>query len=234
MSTSGVATFNPEFRELVEEAFERAGLELRTGYDLQTARRSMNFMALEWQNRGINLWTIEQGSQLLTAGTYTYTMPADTIDLIEHQLRTDAGSTSGQTDYTLSRISVSDYAQLSNKLTQGMPLQIYVDRQRTAPVVYLWPVPDNTQTYTLVYWKMRRIQDVGNGGANTIDVPARFLPCLVAGLAYYIAMKRPEAADRVVLLKQEYEAQWDLAAGEDREKASVYFVPMNSYIGRVF
>jgi hypothetical protein len=180
----------------------------------------MNFMALEWANRGINLWTVEQGSQVLTPGTFTYTMPADTIDLIEHQLRTDAGSTSGQTDYTLSRISVSDYAQLSNKLTQGMPLQIYVDRQRAAPVVYLWPVPDNTQTYTLVYWKMRRIQDVGTGGANTIDIPARFLPCLVAGLAYYVAMKRPDAADRLSFLKQEYEVQWDLAAGEDREKAS--------------
>jgi hypothetical protein len=192
----------------------------------------MNFMALEWQNRGINLWTVEQGSQVLTPGTYTYTMPADTIDLLEHQLRTDAGSTSGQTDYTLSRISVSDYAQLSNKLTQGMPLQIYVDRQRAAPVVYLWPVPDNTQTYTLIYWKMRRIQDVGTGGANNIDVPARFLPCLVAGLAYYVAMKRPEAADRLGMLKQEYELQWDLAAGEDREKASVRFVPMNGYIGR--
>lgn len=232
MTTSGVSTFNPEFRDLVEEAFERAGMELRTGYDLQTARRSMNFMALEWQNRGINLWTVEQGSQVLTPGTFTYTMPADTIDLIEHQLRLDAGSTSGQTDYTLSRISVSDYAQLSNKLTQGMPLQIYVDRQRVAPVVYLWPVPDNSQPYTLVYWRMRRIQDVGNGAAKTIDVPARFLPCLVAGLAYYIAMKRPEAADRVGFLKQEYDLQWDLAAGEDREKASVRFVPAHSYIGR--
>lgn len=233
MATSGTATFNPEFRDLVEEAFERAGLELRTGYDLQTARRSMNFMSLEWQNRGINLWTIEQGSQALTPGTSSYTMPADTIDLIEHQLRTDAGNQSSQTDYTLSRISVSDYAQLSNKLTQGMPVQIYIDRQRAAPVVHLWPVPDNTQTYTLVYWRMRRIQDVGSGAANTIDVPARFLPCLVSGLAYYIAMKRPEAAARLEFLKREYEIQWELAAGEDREKASVRFVPVNSYVGRV-
>ncbi len=230
MSTSGTAVFNPEFRDLVEEAFERAGLELRTGYDLQTARRSMNFMALEWQNRGINLWTVEEGFKTLTPGTYAYTMPADTIDLLEHQLRTDACSTTGQTDYTLSRISVSDYAQLSNKLTQGMPLQIYVDRQRAAPVVYLWPVPDNSQCYTLVYWRMRRIQDVGAGGSNTIDVPARFLNCLVAGLAYYIAMKKPEAASRMGMLKQEYDLQWDLAAGEDREKASVRFVPMNGYI----
>jgi len=232
MATSGVAVFNPEFRDLVEEAYERAGLELRSGYDLRTARRSMDFMSLEWQNRGINLWTIEQGSQVLTPGTYTYTMPADTIDLLEHQLRTDSGSVSGQTDYTLSRISVSDYAQLSNKLTQGMPLQIYVDRQRAAPVVYLWPVPDNTQTYTLVYWKMRRIQDVGDGGANTIDVPARFLPVLVAGLAYYVAMKRPEVSDRLGFLKGEYDRQWELAAGEDREKASVRFVPNMGNIGR--
>lgn len=225
MATSGTATFNPEFRELVEEAFERAGLELRSGYDLQTARRSMNFMALEWQNRGINLWTIEQSSTALVAGTASYTLAADIIDLLEHQVRTNSGEVSSQTDFSLTRISVSDYAQITNKLTRGAPQQIYVDRQRAAPVVYLWPVPDSAQTYTLVYWVMRRIEDVGTGGVNTIDVPARFLPCLVSGLAYYIAMKRPEVTDRVLPLKQEYEFQWDLAASEDREKASVRFIP---------
>ena len=229
MATSGTATFNPEFRELVEEAFERAGLELRSGYDLQSARRSMNFMALEWQNRGINLWTVEQSSTALVAGTASYTLAADIIDLLEHQVRTNSGVVASQADFPLTRISVSDYAQLSNKLTRGSPLQIYVDRQRAAPVVYLWPVPDDAQTYTLVYWVMRRIEDVGTGGGNIIDVPARFLPCLVSGLAYYIAMKRPEVTDRVLPLKQEYEFQWELAASEDREKASVRFVPSMRY-----
>lgn len=225
MATSGTAVFNPEFRELAEEAFERAGLELRSGYDLQTARRSMNFMALEWANRGINLWTVERGTQALSAGTASYTLPADTIDLLEHQLRTNAGNATSQSDFSLTRISVSDYAQIINKLSQGTPLQIYIDRQAAAPEIYLWPVPDSAQTYTLVYWRMRRIEDVGSGGAYTMDVPARFLPCLVAGLAYYVAMKRPESADRVIPLKQEYEFQWELAAAEDREKASVRLVP---------
>ena len=230
MATSGTATFNPDFAEIVEEAYERAGLEMRTGYDLRTARRSMNFMAQEWQNRGINLWTVETGIQVLTPGTYTYTMPADTIDLIEHQLRIYDGNTTQQADYSLARISVSDYAMLNNKLTQGRPLQIYVDRQRDAPIVYLWPVPDNVQTYTLAYWYIRRIQDVGSGGTNTMDVPARFLPCLVAGLAYYIAMKKPESADRIPLLKSEYEAQFELAAGEDRDKAASRFLPYISSV----
>lgn len=210
---------------MAEEAFERAGLELRSGYDLQTARRSMNFMSLEWANRGINLWTVEQGTQALSSGTASYTLPADTIDLIEYQLRTNAGNSDTQSDFALTRISVSEYAQIPNKLSQGSPLQIYIDRQRAAPVAYFWPVPDDAQTYTLAYWRLRRIQDVGTGGANIIDVPARFLPCLVAGLAYYVAMKRPEVADRVIPLKQEYEFQWELAAAEDREKASVRLIP---------
>ncbi len=228
MATSGTAIFNPEFSELVEEAFERAGLELRTGYDLRTARRSMNFMAQEWQNRGINLWTVESSTLPLVAGQAVYDMPADTIDLIEHQIRLNNGSPVNQTDYTMTRMSVSDYAQISNKTTQGMPLQIYIDRKRDNPVAYVWPVPDGTQTYTLAYWYLRRIQDVGAGGANTIDVPSRFLPALVSGLAYYIAMKKPEAADRISMLKQVYDEQWDLAAGEDRDKASSRFVPFMS------
>jgi hypothetical protein len=232
MTTSGTATFNPDFSELVEEAFERAGLELRTGYDLRTARRSMNFMAQEWQNRGINLWTVESGTISLVAGQITYDLPDDTIDIIEHQVRVNNGSTVSQADYTMTRISVSEYAHINNKNTQGMPLQIYVDRQRDNPVLYLWPVPDGTQPYTLYYWRIRRIQDVGAGGANTIDVPARFLPALVAGLAYYIAMKKPEAAPRLQMLKQVYDEQWELASGEDRDKSSQRFVPQMGYIGR--
>lgn len=232
MTTSGVAVFNPDFSELVEEAFERAGLELRTGYDLRTARRSMNFMAQEWQNKGINLWTVESGTIPLVAGQITYEMPADTIDIIEHQCRLNNGSTASQSDYTMTRISVSEYAHINNKTTQGMPLQIYVDRQREKPILYLWPVPDGTQPYTLYYWRIRRIQDVGAGGTNTIDVPARFLPVLVAGLAYHIALKRPESTDRVPMLKQIYDEQWEMAAGEDRDKSSQRFVPQMGYIGR--
>lgn len=232
MTTSGVAVFNPDFSELVEEAYERAGLELRTGYDLRTARRSMNFMAQEWQNRGINLWTVESGTIPLVEGQISYDMPADTIDIIEHQLRLNNGSTTQQVDYTMSRISVSEYAHINNKNAPGLPLQVFVDRQRDNPVLYLWPVPDGTQSYTLAYWRLRRIQDVGSGGTNTIDVPARFLPVLVAGLAYHIALKRPEATDRVPMLKQIYDEQWELAAGEDRDKSSSRFVPQMGYIGR--
>jgi hypothetical protein len=232
MTTSGVAVFNPDFSELVEEAYERAGLELRTGYDLRTARRSMNFMAQEWQNKGINLWTVESGTITMVPGQITYDMPDDTIDIIEHQCRLNAGSTTGQSDYTMTRISVSEYAHINNKNTQGMPLQVYVDRQRDKPVLYVWPVPDGTQTYTLAYWRLRRIQDVGSGGTNTIDVPSRFLPVLVAGLAYHIALKRPEATDRVPMLKQIYDEQWEMAAGEDRDKSSSRFVPQMGYIGR--
>jgi len=194
MATSGTATFNPEFSELVEEAYERAGLELRTGYDLRTARRSMNFMAQEWSNRGINLWTVESATMTLTAGQITYDLPLDTIDIIEHQIRLNNGSTTSQADYTMTRISVSEYAHINNKNTQGLPLQIYVDRLRTRPVIYLWPV--------------------------------------VAGLAYYIAMKKPEASDRLAMLKQVYDEQWELASGEDRDKSSSRFVPQMGYIGR--
>jgi len=189
-------------------------------------------MAQEWQNRGINLWTVESGTISLVAGQITYDLPDDTIDIIEHQVRVNNGSTVSQADYTMTRISVSEYAHINNKNTQGMPLQIYVDRQRDNPVLYLWPVPDGTQPYTLYYWRIRRIQDVGAGGANTIDVPARFLPALVAGLAYYIAMKKPEAAPRLQMLKQVYDEQWELASGEDRDKSSQRFVPQMGYIGR--
>ena len=231
MATSGTAIFNPEFSELVEEAYERAGLELRSGYDLRTARRSMNFMAQEWQNRGINLWTVESATMTLVPGQITYNLPADTIDIIEHQIRLNDGSTVSQADYTMTRISVSEYAHINNKNTQGLPLQIYVDRLRDNPVVYLWPVPDGSQTYTLAYWYLRRIQDVGAGGANTIDVPARFLPVLAAGLAYYIAMKVPELQGRMDMLKATYDEQFNLAAGEDHEKAALRLVPRQSFIG---
>ena len=230
MATSGTATFNMDLTELVEEAFERAGNEMRTGYDLRTARRSLNLMFTDWSNRGINLWTVEQGSQVLTPGTGTYTLPADTVDLLEHVIRTDAGSAANQADLSISRISVSTYSSIPNKLTQGRPVQIYIDRQESAPSISLWPVPDTAQTYTLVYWRLRRIQDAG-GGANTMDVPFRFLNCLTAGLAYYLALKLPNGLGRIDLLKQQYDEAWELAATEDREKATFQLVPRYMTIG---
>jgi len=230
MATSGTAIFNMDLAELVEEAFERAGSELRTGYDLRTARRSLNLMFTDGSNRGINLWTVEQGSQVLTPGTGTYTLPADTVDLLEHVIRTDAGSSASQADLSVSRISVSTYASIPNKLTQGRPVQIYIDRQESAPSVSLWPIPDTAQTYTLVYWRLRRIQDAGNG-VNTMDVPFRFLNCLTAGLAYYLALKLPNGLGRIDLLKQQYDEAWELAATEDREKATFQLVPRYMTIG---
>jgi len=230
MATSGTATFNMDLTELVEEAFERAGSELRSGYDLRTARRSLNLMFTDWANRGINLWTVEQGSQVLTAGVGTYTLPADTVDLLEHVIRTDAGSAANQADLSVSRISVSTYSSIPNKLTTGRPVQIYIDRQTSAPSINLWPVPDSAQTYTLVYWRLRRIQDAGNG-VNTMDVPFRFLNCLTAGLAYYLALKLPNGLERIGLLKQQYDEAWELAATEDREKATFQLVPRYMTIG---
>lgn len=222
MTTSGTTAFNLDFAEIAEEAWERAGREMRSGYDLRTARRSMNLLTIEWQNRGLNMWTFEQGTQALTPGTATYTLPSDTIDLLDHVIRTGSGTT--QADLAISRISVSTYATIPNKNNTGRPIQLYVQRLRDAPQVTVWPVPDSTQPYTLVYWRMRRIQDAGSG-VETPDVQFRFLPCLVAGLAYYIAMKDPSLMDRVQMLKAAYDEQFDLAAGEDREKASIRFVP---------
>ena len=224
MATSGTAAFNMDLTELVEEAFERAGSEMRTGYDLRTARRSLNLMFADWANRGVNLWTVDQGSIDLVAGTGTYNLPDDTVDLMEHVIRTNAGNTATQSDLTCSRISVSTYATLPNKLDQGRPIQVYIDRQSPTPTVTLWPVPDAAQPYKFIYWRLRRIEDAGNG-VNTMDVPFRFLPCMTAGLAYYLALKIPGAADRLPILKEQYDEAWALAASEDRDKSSVRFVP---------
>ena len=228
MATSGTTAFNMDFTEIAEEAWERAGREMRSGYDLKTARRSMNLLTIEWQNRGINMWTIDSGTVDLVQGTGQYTLPADTIDLLEHQIRTNSGNAATQSDLTLSRISVSTYANIPNKLTQGRPIQIYIERLRDAPKVNVWPVPDN-DNYTLYYWRMRRIEDAGSG-VQTSDMNFRFFPVLVAGLAYYIAMKVPELVDRIGMLKSIYDEQFQLAAGEDREKASVRFVPRMGYL----
>jgi hypothetical protein len=232
MSTSGVATFNPDLTEIVEEAFERCGGELRTGYDLRTARRSMNFMFTDWANRGINMWTMEEGQQILTPGTATYTLPTDTVDLLDHVIRTNAGNTSTQADLTITRISESTYATLPNKLQQARPIQVWIQRLNT-PQFTVWPVPDNSTTYTFVYWRLRRIQDAGSG-TNTMDMPFRFYNAMVAGLSYYLAMKVPNAMERLQVLKTQYDEAWQLAAGEDQEKAPIRFVPRQQFIGSTY
>ena len=221
MATSGTTSFNMDFTEIAEEAWERAGSEMRSGYDLRTARRSMNLLMIEWQNRGINMWTIDEGEVCLVSGTTEYDLPADTIDLMEHVIRTGTGT--NQQDLTISRISVSTYATIPNKNATGRPIQIWIERLRDNPKFKIWPVPDSND-YTLKYWRMRRIQDAG-AGVETADMTFRFLPCLVAGLAYYIAMKVPELAQRAQLLKQDYEEQFLLASQEDREKTPARFVP---------
>jgi hypothetical protein len=222
MATSDTTAFDMDFTEIAEEAWERAGREMRSGYDLRTARRSMNLMTIEWQNRGINLWTIDEGVIPLTVGVGQYSLPADTIDLLEQVIRTDA-NTSNQQDLTINRISVSTYSTIPNKVTQGRPIQVWVERLRDNPRVNVWPLPDRAG-YVFKYYRMRRIQDAGDG-SNTADMPFRFLPCLVAGLAYFISMKVPELAPRIEMLKAVYEEQFALAAGEDRVKTSARFVP---------
>lgn len=306
MTTSGTTLFNMDFTDIAEEAWERAGREMRSGYDLRTARRSMNLMTIEWQNRGINMWTIEEGTIPLVPGQNTYALPNDTIDLLEHVIRTGGNTASTQADLTITRISVSTYATIPNKLAPGRPIQIWVQRmsgetsptgttldgtitstattitvadasnlagtgfiklddeiinygyitgntlyncfrgqQNTTaaahttgatvynpnvPAVTLWLTPDNSQQYTLVYYRLRRIQDAG-AGVETGDMNFRFLPVVVAGLAYYIAMKVPELAQRLPMLKEAYDTQFDLAAGEDREKAAIRFVPRRQFLG---
>jgi hypothetical protein len=230
MTTSGTTAFSLDFTEIAEEAWERAGKEMRSGYDLRTARRSMNLLTIEWQSRGINMWTIEEGQVALTQGTGTYTLPADTIDLLDHVIRTGDGVAAIQTDLTITRISVSTYSSIPNKLSQGRPIQLYVQRLRDAPQVTVWPVPDQSSYYVLKYWRMRRIQDAGSG-VETPDVQFRFLPALVAGLAYHLAVKSPDLVDRVPMLKAMYDEAFENAAGEDREKASDRFVPRQQFIG---
>jgi hypothetical protein len=221
MATSGTTTFNLDLTELIEEAFERCGTVARAGYDFRTARRSLGLLLVDFANRGINMWTIDSGSVAIVAGTATYALPADTVDLIEHVIRTGSGST--QTDVSLSRISVSTYATIPNKTVTGPPIQLVVNRTAT-PSVTLYPVPDTAETYTLVYWRLRRLEDAGNG-VNTQDIPFRFLPAMAAGLAYYLAMKIPEAFDRLVALKAEFDNCMQSAMDEDREKATLRLVP---------
>lgn len=230
MATTNTHNFNLDLNLLVEEAFERCGTELRTGYDLRTATRSLNLLTIEWANRGINLWTVEEGTIPLVSGTATYDLPATTIDLMSQVIRTGTGTT--QSDIAISRVSNPTYASIPSKNDTGRPIQVYIDRQAAIPKITLWPIPDSTDTYTFVYWMLKRIDDAGTG-VNTQHVPFRFLPCLVAGLAYYLSIKIPEAGDRTQFLKAEYEEQWLLASTEDREKATLTVAPRTSYIQEI-
>jgi len=311
-TTSGLSSFNLDLAELVEEAFERVGSELRTGYDMRTARRSLNLLFADWANRGVNMWTFEQDVITLTQGQPTYALPDDTADILEHVIRTQANSPSNQADLTITRISVSTYATLPNKLTQGRPIQVWIQRltgqasvlagsvstttsatATSIPITSLvgvpnagfvrigteligynefsvadgatpayllncvrgqdgttaatlatgaaislvqkqsitvWPTPDGSQTYQFVYWRMRRVQDAGSG-VNVMDVPFRFVNCLTAGLAYYLALKVPGGMERIQILKQQYDEAWTTVADEDQERAAIRLVPRQMFIG---
>lgn len=231
MAVSGTSTFDLDIPDIVEEASQRAGIRLSNGYEMRSARRSINLLMTDWANRGINMWTVEEQSLDLINGQASYTVDSDIIDLIEHVIRlpNTTGFAPNQTDYQITRTSVSTYAGRTNKLIRGRPTEIYIDRQRTAPVLTLWPVPDTTG-YDLIFWVLRRINDVGSY-ANTMDVPFRFLEPLVAGLAFHIAQKNPETVpiDRTTMLENRYEQAFTRAAHEDREKADLRLVPRKGY-----
>ena len=311
MTTTGTNTFNLDMNDLVEEAFERCGLEVRSGYDFRTARRSLNLLTVEWANRGINLWTVEQGQLLMNTGQAIYPIPVDTIDLLDTVVRTNNGEGTNQIDINISRISESTYLTIPNKNTTGRPIQVWFNRQSGAaatvpqttlaaaitstdqttitltnastlptqgfvnigsetigyqnivgnqilnawrgqngttaathangadvynnnlPCINVWPTPNPPGTqYTFVYYRMRRIQDAGNG-VRTQDIPFRFINCMAAGLAYNLSMKMPGVdPNRIVMLKADYEEQWKLAADEDRETAALRVVPRNMFYYR--
>lgn len=219
MTTSGSTNFDLNVAEIIEEAYERCGLEVRTGYDMKTARRSLNLMFADWANRGLNLWTVKQGTQALTSGTATYTFSTAYTDLLEVVVRRSG------TDFELSRMSRGEYLALPNKTTTGRPSQFYYNRQ-VDPQITLWPTPDSS-TDTLVYYYVKRIEDADTL-ANTTDAPFRFLPCMVAGLAYYVAIKK--APDRVQLLKSIYEEEFQRAADEDEDRVPLKLQPSIQYL----
>jgi hypothetical protein len=243
--TSDTTSFNPTLTEIFEEAFERCGSELRSGYDFRTARRSLNFLLTEWANRGINLWTIEQGTINLVQGQAVYDLPSDTVDLLEHVIRTNAGQGTLETDLSITRISVSTYATIPNKYATGRPIQVWVNRQSGQkvgseaavakfPQINVWPVPDQGTLaepfYVFAYWRLKRLFDAGDG-TNVADIPFRFLNALVAGLSYMLALKLPNAdPTRIQGLKLMYDEAWELASGEDHEKAALRLVPRQMFI----
>jgi len=219
MATSGSRNFNLDIGEIVEEAYERCGLEVRTGYDAKTARRSLNLMFAEWANRGLNLWTVDSKEITLTQGQASYTLLPDVVDLLDVVVRRN------NTDYEIQRISRGVYTTLPNKTTQGRPSQYWFNRQ-IDPVINLWSVPENS-TDVLIYYYVERIEDAGVY-TNTADLPFRFLPCMVAGLSYYMAMKR--APDRIQMLKTVYDEEFQRAADEDSGRTALKLQPSFSYL----
>ena len=227
MATSGTIAFNPKLSEIFEESYERAGFELVNGNDFKTAVRSFNFMMAEWANRGLNLWTIDTEDITLVSGTSTYTLSvANAVDL--YHLVHRKGTGSSQFDTAMTRISAVDYSAIANKNQTGQPTQFWVDRKLDGPVINVWPVPSSADT--LVVWFLRRVEDAGTTAAVTADIPFRFLPALVAGLSYHVSVKKRAPMDRVMALKQVYEIEYELAAGEDRDKSSFRVAPS---IGRI-
>ena len=225
MATSGTANWSPQLVEIFEEAYERIGVKMRTGYDYTTAIRSFQLLVVELANRGLNMWTFDTESLTLSAGTTSYSLPADTVDVLDGTIRINAGNSYTQSDLVISRTSWSDYMAIPNKLSQGQPTQYAILRETANPVIYFYETPDNTQTYTFFYSRLRRIQDAGTTPTNTIDTPFRFLDAVISGLAYRLASKRREAMVLVPQLKQVYEEAIELAQSEDRERASVMLLP---------
>lgn len=225
MAYSGSNSFNLDISEIVEEAHERAGLgRAYSGADYRTARRSLNLLSQEFANKGINLWTIEEATLTLLPSTPSYNLSSDCISILDHAIRTGVGSS--QSDLAISRMSLGEYATITNKLSEGRPTKIYVERLREYPKITVWPVPDNAQIYTLVYYKVRKIEDVVNGSITNYDAPTRFLPAIISGLAYHIALKNPNTMERVPILKQIYDEDFNLAAQEDRDRSDFRITPL--------
>tara|TARA_R100000231_G_scaffold39847_1_gene34609 strand:+ start:13786 stop:14478 length:693 start_codon:yes stop_codon:yes gene_type:complete len=228
MASSGTTTFNLDLSDIMEEAYELCGITMRSGYDYRTARRALNLIFLEWQNKGLNLWKIEQATQALTAGTSSYAAETSALEIVDAFIRTDSGDTDKQFDQQLTRISRTQYNHQAKKLTQGKPTQFFADKGTSGINIVLWSTPDSAQTYTLVYDYIKRIEDAGNVATNNADVPARYLPCLTYALAYNIACKEPEAQNRVNMIRGRYMELWNEVSDADRERAAVKFVPGNN------
>ena len=208
MATSGTTTFTLDLGDIMEEAYDLAGLEMRSGYDYRSAKRSLDLIFLEWQNKGLNLFTVVTGTQTLTEGQASYPLPADALEVIDVSLRTDSGDIDNQKDTRLTRISRTQYSHIANKLLKSRPTQFYLQKSSSANNLVLWATPDNAETYTLVYDYIQRIEDTGDVASNNVDVPSRYLPCLTYALAYNLAVKSPEAQLRVPMIKQRYDELW--------------------------
>jgi hypothetical protein len=227
MASSGTWNFTLDLADIMEDAFERCDQELRSGYDYLTARRSLNLLLLEWSNKGLTLWKVKNASEALVQGQIAYPLSAEKQDIIEGLLRTDEGDITAQTDLSMKRESISNYARQTNKLTQARPTQYWVERGVNGIIVNVWPVPDGRRSYVFNYYYVERIEDSGKPASLTVDVDDRYLPALVAGLAYYISMKK--APERTAGLKGIYDEQWELASDAARNKASFFMKPGGNY-----